>query len=148
MDIDVVRRLRDLPTDLRLRGWTLSISESNALQSNPLRFQESIAVSAASANTKVTQVKARIDTPTGSIRGHLVGSSRPGDIFVTGSASPTGRVLLNARAPVSHSTLSEWVSQAIQQASSEANACFWTTSTTSFSPARPVPLHRLLPTNR
>ncbi len=32
MDIDVLRRLRNLPADLRLRGWTLSISESNVLR--------------------------------------------------------------------------------------------------------------------
>ncbi len=32
MDIDVLRRLRNLPTDLRLRGWTLSISESTVLR--------------------------------------------------------------------------------------------------------------------
>ncbi len=31
MDIDVVRRLRDLPADLRRRGWTFSIPESNML---------------------------------------------------------------------------------------------------------------------
>ncbi len=32
MDIDVLRQLRDLPDDLRLRGWTFSIPESNVLR--------------------------------------------------------------------------------------------------------------------
>jgi hypothetical protein len=108
-------------------------------------FLDDIAGAARADDAEVAHIKAWIDTGTGSLRGHLVGASRAPEIVGEASHFHSGHVLVNARAPVPPEVLSEWSEGAMHRASNALNARFEVTTSNAFSPARPVPLHRLLP---
>ena len=106
---------------------------------------EEVMTSATRANAGVAHVKAWIDTPAGSVRGHIVGNGGPPDIIVTGAPAREARVLVNARVSASPEALEQWVGQAIRRAGDALDVPFQETGGRAFSPPRPIPLHRLLP---
>lgn len=104
-----------------------------------------LAASAGLAGVEVAHVKVWLDTAGGGIRGHLASRGQPPEIFVTGTPVSRGRVLINARLPAPPEMLQLWVESAIQRACELVDGQFQSGEGDAFSPARPVPLHRLLP---
>jgi hypothetical protein len=107
-----------------------------------------VAQSARSATTQVAHVKAWLNTPSGSVRGHVVGVEREASIAVAGTPVGAGRMVVNARAPVSPEAIQVWVEQAILQAGERFDAKLTPAQASAFRPARPVPMYRLMPVIR
>ncbi len=95
---------------------------------------------------EIAHLKVWLESERGSVRGNLVGRNRGPTVTVTGrDGAANGRLLVNARAAASPDRIREWIETAIARASTEASASVDLTEGTAFRPARPVPIHRLLP---
>lgn len=132
---------------LNLRGSLLLGDTGSATDWLRILLEE-VAERVRSSGAEIAHVKAWVDALGGSARGHLVAADRPPTIIVNGSPSHEGHVLINARVAAVPESLQAWIEVAVQRASDRVGTPFQVSSGSAFSPARPVPTHRLLPLPR
>jgi Ni2+-binding GTPase involved in maturation of urease and hydrogenase len=79
--------------------------------------------------------------------GSVVANARPAIVWSRGEPGSEARVVLNARVAAVPDTLAGWVQAVLDEAGDALGARATVIRHSAFSPARPVPLFRLLPVN-
>jgi len=109
---------------------------------------------AASAGAAVAHVKLRLEGASGAVRANLTATGEQPYVTRSVTATPGGSapermaLVLNARVATEPEALRGWVEAALHHADGAAGTRTQVASLLCFSPARPVPTHRLQPASQ
>jgi Ni2+-binding GTPase involved in maturation of urease and hydrogenase len=137
---------------LNLEG-TLALGAGGSVAEWVRAVLEGVRREAVASQSEIAHVKVCVVPGTGtgapsysaSSGGSIVGNDRDPVVWAHGMPESEARVLVNARVATWPDVLRAWIEGVVRDANQANGAVFTLTHLSAFSPARPVPVHRMAP---